>query len=183
MPSTVTIVGTHDRTESEELLLVQLILLLSSIGYSGELHCRCFLVNQSGKARRPDFYLPRYALAIEVDGRTRESWQVRTDDTLERDQFYSTIGTHPPLIIPSNWVVSDYKIERLKNELTNHLYRNQISKKTRTAINKRLHDGRKLFKTKHPELAKDHGTLAPQLGLSFTQLKLSVEWLALYHAA
>jgi hypothetical protein len=162
--TTSTILLRHDTTEAEQRLQTELILFLKRVGFSGEVNCRCFLVNQDGKARRPDFYLPRYALPIEVDGKTRDSWQIRQEDIGPRDSFYQSIGANLPLIIPANWVVSEHKINRLKFDLQQFLHTSRLSPKQRVAINKRIHDGRKLFEAKFPGIFDGTGSIAPKFG-------------------
>lgn len=160
--NTKTMLLRHDRTEPEEVLLLYILLFLKKIGYSGEIHCRCFLANQSGQARRPDLYLPRYALAIEIDGATRDAWHRRQADLLPRDEFYTSIGANPPLRIPATWVSSQFKMDRFLHELQKMLHENRVSPRLRATINKRICDGRKMVAIKNPGLFQSSGSLAPQ---------------------
>lgn len=167
----MSLILTHETTEAEQKLRIELILFLSRIGFSGELNCRSLIANQKGQVRRPDFYLPRYALAIEVDGRTRDTWYSRQSDITPRDSFYQSIGTHPPLIIPANWIVSECKMTRFKYELARFLFTNRLDPRKRNTINKRIHDGRKLLEKRNPEIFKDHGTETPQFLYELSHLK------------
>lgn len=159
----------HERTIAEESFLVWLLLFLKDLNFSGEVHCRCFLVNRIGRSRRPDFYIPRYGLPIEIDGCTRDVSKKRAEDRSPRDEFYESIGSRPPLIIPANWVVSWEKMSRTRKELRKFLFSERLGPKTRNKINKHIHDGRKEIASKFPELARLNGKPAlqfcPDLGL------------------
>lgn len=152
----------HDRTEAEEAFLKILLIFLRTNGFSGEVHVRTFLVNQSGTARRPDIYLPRYGLAIEIDGRTRDSMPKRQTDTEARDLFYVSIGAFPPLVIPATEIVSQFKIQRLLNELNNFLRTNYLSPRKRNTLNKRIHDGRCVYQVANPGIFNCSGSVAPE---------------------
>ncbi len=160
--STMTMLLRHDKTESEEIFTVEFLLYLKRIGYSGVIHCRCFLVNQFGQVKRPDFYLPRYGLAIEIDGLTRDSWERRQNDISRRDRFYENLGTQPLLVLNSNWAVSGFKMDRFKKEFSELLFKNRITPKQRILINKRLSEGRKALEVSRPEIFNSHGGLASQ---------------------
>jgi hypothetical protein len=170
MEYTATIRLQHETTEAEQRILVELILFLKRIGFSGEINCRCFLVNQDGKARRPDIYLPRYALPIEIDGKTRD-WQHRQDDIAPRDAFYESIGARPPLVIPANWVVSEHKMNRLKYDLAQFLYQSRLSPRKRNTINKRICDGRKMFEAIFPGVFDGTGSVAPKFSHELADFK------------
>lgn len=150
----------HDTTEAEEILLKVILGVLKETGYSGELHCRSLLCDQKGKARRPDFYIPRLLLPIEVDGLTRDSWLCRQNDLGPRDIFYEQLGTLPAFIIPSSWVVSEHKMERFRHELKTFLFEHKASPQKKRMINKRIHDGRIKFAAKYPRIFDSCGTEA-----------------------
>lgn len=153
----------HDRTESEERVLLQILLALRIIGYSGEVHVRCFLANQLGKVRRPDIYIPRLGLAIEVDGLTRDAWHERASDMEARDLFYPSIGLNPPWIIQSTTTVSHFKTERFLRDLKTYIFEEKLSPRVRNAVNKRIHDGRKLYEKSNVGLFNGSGTEVPAL--------------------
>lgn len=159
----------HDKTEAEEIFTTQFLLYLKRIGYSGEIHCRCFLVNQFGQVRRPNFYLPRYGLAIDVDGLTRHSWERRQNDIFKRDQFYEDLGAQPLLVLDASWVVSNFKMDRFKREFSDLLFNRKITPRQRKLINKRLSEGRKALKQKRPEIFNSHGGLASQFSFELIQ--------------
>lgn len=150
----------HDRTESEEIISLKLLLLLKEIGYSGEVHFRTFIANQFGQFRRPDIYFPRYGLAIEIDGRTRESIRSRQSDFVERDKFYHGLGIRL-LTLHSEIAVNDLKIERLKRELINTFHTDRLTPKIRTLLNKNICVGRKVLQRRNPLIFQSHGTKAP----------------------
>lgn len=152
----------HDRTEAEERMLLELLKFLRRTGYSGEIHCRVFIVNQDGKARRPDIYLPRYGLAIEIDGRTRESWKRRQEDIGPRDEFYNDLGISPPLRIDSVWVTNEAKMKAIKYDLEKFIFKNRLTPRKRNTLAKKLCDGRKIFESKYPNIFGSSGTEAPQ---------------------
>ncbi len=153
---------THDKTEAEDKLVFELLMFLKSVGFSGELHCRSFIANVDGKVRRPDIFIPRYGLAIEIDGRTRDGWQKRQTDLEPRDQFYITLGLHPPLIVPAAWTVSDQRIKRLKYELKQHLHEERMTPQRRRRVTKEICHGRQIFEKNHPGIFNGSGSLAAQ---------------------
>lgn len=161
-PSTQAMLLRHDKTEAEDRFTVEFLLFLKREGYSGEIHCRCFLVNQHGEIRRPDFYLPRYGLAIEIDGATRHSWASRNNDLEDRDKFYFDLGAQPVLILNSIDVVSEFKMDRFKREFLGLLHNNRMTPKQRSLIKKRISEGRTRLEERRTGIFDSHGTLAPQ---------------------
>lgn len=171
-PSAAKLLGTHERTEAEEKFLLVVLLTLDEMGFSGEINCRSFLANARGEFRRPDIFLPKFGISIEIDGNTREGWSHRQADMPKRDEFYLSLGLFPPIRIPSTSIASDLRVARFRQELKSYIegwiktesnYSSaQLTKAGRKKLAKVLNRGRKMMERQYPGIFSFNGTEAPQ---------------------
>lgn len=153
---------THDRTEAEVSYLLILVGLFEEMGLNAELHCRCLLANSKGEFRRPDFYLPKFGIVIEIDGITREAWDSRLIDTKDRDDFYADLCTLPVVRLNATDVVSHAKVNRFKDDLKKLILHSKLPSEKIKRINKKICDGRSKIIQLYGHKFDENGTSVPQ---------------------